>query len=109
MVTTSLRTRWTSRDVILSHNSCHAYVVKNAKPRPILRSSLLSPRFSLGSGVADIDRQFFSGSEAVQLIRSQLAETLEELHLCVEGVVGTVKPETAFCATMNSEGTAQRI
>jgi hypothetical protein len=84
-------------------------VVKNAKPRPILRSSLLSPRFSLGSSLADIDRQFFSSRKAVQLIRSQLAETIEELHLCVEGVVGTVKPETALCAAVNSERAAKGV
>src|SRR5207245_3185576 len=64
-VASCLRTRRASSDVVFSRSSCLADVVKNAKPRPTSLGSLLSDRFNFGPGLADIGRQFFSGSKTV--------------------------------------------
>src|SRR5437660_793375 len=108
-VTTGLPTRRASSDVVFSHDSCLAHVVKNAKPRPTFFSSLLSDWHSFGSGLADAGRQFFPRGKPVQIVFSDSPEPLEELHLRLQRVLGAIEPETPLCTAVDSQRTADGV
>src|SRR5260370_42181159 len=96
-----LLTRWASSDVVLSHDSCLAHVVKNAKPRPSA-SAPFAHRFQFMARLYDIGRQGLSRGESVQLLFSDSSKPSQKVHLRFQRVVGAIKPESTARAAVNS-------